>query len=296
MRFLNGDGVFCLLLKYSPKGSHESMEIGDLKFKNLVILTGAGISAESGINTFRDSGGLWEQHRIEDVATPEAYLKDPQMVWRFYSMRRIQAAKARPNLAHEALVKFAKSLSPGQNMHLITQNVDCLHQRADSLHDLDPVCMHGSLHQSRCTTCDLIYYDDYAYFDEAGNYAPQETILCTPQQKSTQEYLHHYKLEYRNFLPLSPCCKSPMRPHIVWFGEIPLHMEKISHLLESCDLFMSVGTSGQVYPAAGFLRAAKLHGAKTICMNKESIPHAESIDHFIQGSAVDVVPKFFNLK
>jgi NAD-dependent deacetylase len=272
------------------------MHIGDKPFKKLVILTGAGISADSGISTFRDSDGLWEKHRVEDVATPEAYQKDPQLVWKFYSMRRLQASKAQPNKAHEALVSFAKSLDPSQEVHLITQNVDGLHQRADKNQDLAPICMHGSLHQSRCTTCDIIYYDDYAYFDEVGNYAPQETILCTPEQKATSEYLHHYKLEYRNFLPLSPCCKSPMRPHIVWFGEMPLMMEKISRLIETCDVFISIGTSGQVYPAAGFLRASKLHKAETYCLNKENIPQSEWIDHFVQGSAVDIVPGFFKSK
>jgi NAD-dependent deacetylase len=272
------------------------MNIWDKPFKKLVILTGAGISADSGISTFRDSNGLWENHRVEDVATPEAYQNDPQLVWKFYSMRRLQAAKAKPNPAHEALVHFAKNLPSSQEVHLITQNVDCLHQRADGNHHLVPQCMHGSLHQSRCTSCEIIYFDDYAYFDEAGNYAPQETILCTPEQKATSEYLHHYHLDYRNFLPLSPCCKSPMRPHIVWFGEMPLHMEKISRLIETCDVFISIGTSGQVYPAAGFLRAAKLHKAETYCLNKEAIAHNEWIDKFLQGNAVDIVPEFFKSK
>ena len=272
------------------------MNIWDKPFKKLVLLTGAGISAESGISTFRDSDGLWEKHRVEDVATPEAYQNDPQLVWKFYSMRRLQAAKAAPNQAHEALVKFARSLSDAQEIHLITQNVDCLHQRADAGEYLSPICMHGSLHQSRCTSCDIIYYDDYAYFDEAGNYAPSQTKLCSPEQRASSEYLHHYKLEYRHFLPLSPCCKSAIRPHIVWFGEMPLQMEKISRLIESCDVFISIGTSGQVYPAAGFLRASKIHGAATYCLNKEAIPQNEWIDEFIQGSAVELVPEFFKSK
>ncbi len=266
----------------------------DLKhFKNIVILTGAGISADSGINTFRDSGGLWENHRMEDVATPEAFMRDPQLVWRFYSMRRLQAASAYPNRAHEALARFASSQSD-KKISLITQNVDDLHHRADPSQSLDPICMHGSLNQSRCTNCGNIYFDDYAYFDLSGNYAPQGTILCDPGQKASTEYLHHYKLEYRNFLPLSPCCKAAMRPHIVWFGEIPFGMDKISGLLTRADLFISIGTSGSVYPAASFLQMAKRSGARTVCINKETIPQNEWIDLFIQGRAIETVPNFFS--
>ena len=260
--------------------------------QTLLFLTGAGISAESGISTFRDSGGLWEKHRIEDVATPEAYARDPHLVWRFYSMRRIQAAKARPNLAHLALADFAASASKDFEVHLISQNVDVLHQRADQHHRLDPINMHGSLHQSRCTSCGTTYFDDYAYFDLEGNYAPNDTGLCDQGQKASQDYLHNFKLEYRNFLPLSPCCREPIRPHIVWFGEMPLHMEKILPLLQRTDIFVSVGTSGVVYPAAGFLELAKKYGAKTVCINKEPIPQSAAIDEFIEGTASEKVPAF----
>lgn len=260
--------------------------------KIIVILTGAGISAESGLNTFRDSNGLWENHRVEEVATPEAYQKDPQLVWRFYSMRRIQAARAKPNPAHESLAQFAFDEEDNFELHLISQNVDVLHQRADSHHRLDPICMHGSLHQSRCTSCETVYFDDYAYFDLEGNYAPQDTGLCDATQKASMTYLHNYKLEYRNFLPLSPCCKQPIRPHIVWFGETPLYMEKIVPLLQKANIFITIGTSGVVYPAAGFLELAKLHKALTVCINREMIPQSGMIDHFIQGSAGEKVPEF----
>jgi len=257
-----------------------------------VILTGAGISAESGINTFRDSNGLWENHRMEDVATPEAYQRDPQLVWKFYSMRRIQASKADPNPAHIALAAFAHEQGHRYKIHLISQNVDVLHQRADQFNVLDPITMHGSLHQSRCTSCGTVYFDDYAYFDLKGNYAPQDTGLCTTAQKASTEYLHHYKLNYRKFLPTSPCCKEPMRPHIVWFGEIPLYMEKIIPLLEKADIFVTIGTSGVVYPAAGFLELAKRKGAHTVCINREAIPQSVMIDEFIQGRAGEKVPEF----
>ena len=268
------------------------MNPGPNSFKKITILTGAGISAESGISTFRDSNGLWEKYRIEDVATPEAYQKNPLLVWKFYSMRRLQAAQARPNSSHQALVQFASQAS--SEVHLITQNVDVLHQRADERELLPPLCMHGSLNESRCSHCGTVYFDDHAYFDLNGDYAPQETILCNTSQRASTQYLHHYKLNYKDFLPLSPCCNTPLRPHIVWFGEIPFHMGKIDRLLVSSDLFISIGTSGQVYPAAGFLQIAKAAGAYTVCINKENIPQSDYIDLFIEGLASIEVPKFFN--
>lgn len=258
---------------------------------NILVLTGAGISAESGISTFRDSNGLWEQHRIEDVATPDAYKRDPQLVWRFYSMRRLQASRAQPNPAHLALVKVAQTNHSVIN--LITQNVDTLHHRADPDERLSPICMHGSLNESRCTHCGMVYFDDYAYFNEKGDYAPQVTNLCRLSERSSTQYLHNYKLEFRNFLPLSPCCQSSIRPNIVWFGEVPLHLEKIDKLLSEADLFISIGTSGSVYPAAGFLQMAKVAGAKTICINKEPLPQNKWIDEYIQGEASIKVPEFF---
>lgn len=260
--------------------------------KVIVVLTGAGISAESGLNTFRDSNGLWENHHIEEVATPEAFQKDPQLVWRFYSMRRIQAALAKPNLAHLALAKFTFAQKDKFDLYLVSQNVDVLHQRADIHHSLDPINMHGSLHQSRCTNCESVYFDDFAYFDLQGNYAPQATPLCDSSQRASQNYLHQYKLEYQNFLPLSPCCGKPIRPHIVWFGELPMFMERILPLLQKANIFVTIGTSGAVYPAAGFLELAKTHGAFTVCINRELIPQASMIDQFIQGNATEKVNEF----
>lgn len=262
------------------------------KRKKIVILTGAGISAESGLSTFRDSQGLWEKYRIEEIATPEAYERDPQLVWKFYSMRRLQAAQAEPNAAHKAIVEFAARKT--FEVHLITQNVDVLHHRADTREVIPPICMHGSLNQSRCINCGCIYFDDYAYFDLSGNYAPQATVLCNPGERASSDYLHHYKLSYKNFLPLSPCCQQPIRPHIVWFGEIPLHMPKIERLLSEADIFVSIGTSGVVYPAAGFLQIAKAGGARTVCINKEPVPQLPFIDDFLEGLATERVPEFFS--
>lgn len=262
------------------------------EYKSIFILTGAGISAESGLSTFRDSQGLWEKHKMEEIATPEAFKNDPQLVWKFYSMRRIQAANAKPNKAHFALVEFSKM---HKNVNLITQNVDGLHTRADHSQYLPPICMHGSLHESSCSHCGTIYIDDYAYFNENGDYAPQETQLCDAAQRASAQYLHQYKLDYKNFLPLSPCCKALIRPHIVWFGEMPLQMEKIYRLVSHCDLFVSIGTSGVVYPAASFLAAAKSTGAYTVCLNKEPIPQSSFIDEFYEGLATKVVPPFFEV-
>jgi NAD-dependent deacetylase len=267
------------------------MDLKTQNFKKIVVLTGAGISADSGISTFRDSHGLWEKHRIEDVATPEAFQQDPILVWKFYSMRRINAAAALPNPAHYALVEFAQR-HPGR-LTLVTQNVDGLHDRADEKGLIPLIPMHGSLNQSRCSHCETVYYDDHAYFDLSGNYAPQETSICTAFEKSGDNYLHHYRLSYRSFLPLSPCCKVLMRPHIVWFGEVPLHMKRIESELSKCDLFVSIGTSGQVYPAAGFLQYAKSCGAKTVILNKEGIPQNSEVDVEILGNARNVVPEFF---
>ena len=267
------------------------MDLRPEQFKKIVVLTGAGISADSGISTFRDSNGLWENHRIEDVATPEAFVKDPHLVWKFYSMRRINAAAAQPNAAHEALVSFS-GRHPGK-LTLVTQNVDGLHDRADENHLAPLLTMHGSLNQSRCSLCGNVYFDDYAYFDLGGNYAPQETGICTLSEKSGTEYLHQYRLSYKEFLPLSPCCQKLMRPHIVWFGEVPLHMERIEKELSECELFVSIGTSGQVYPAAGFLQFAKSRGAKTVILNKEGIPHSRYLDVEILGNAKDIEPELF---
>lgn len=258
-------------------------------FKNITILTGAGISAESGLKTFRDANGLWNNHRIEEVATPEAFHSNPMLVWKFYSMRRLEAANAKPNNAHFAISEFAKK----NHVTLITQNVDGLHDRANYHHELVPICMHGNLNQSRCTNCGNTFFDDIAYFDLSENYAPQNTLLCDDEQKASPDYLHHYDLEYKNFLPLSPCCKALVRPHIVWFGESPLHMTKIMNALNETDLFITIGTSGIVYPAAGFLEVAKKHGAHTICINLEEIPQGQFIDEFYQGKASELVPNLF---
>lgn len=235
-----------------------------MKYQSIVILTGAGISAESGLATFRDSDGLWEKHRIEDVATPEAFAADPGLVWRFYSARRTHAALASPNAAHLAIARFCKtSQETGTDVLVVSQNVDGLHERAHQpIGAPPPLAMHGTLSKSRCSGCDRVFDDSSLYTDPKN-------------------------------LPRSQCCQELIRPHIVWFGEMPLHLDEIQEKLKRCDLFITIGTSGNVYPAAGFLNWAKIAGAKTVCLNKEPIPQHAFIDEFIEGPASETVPRFF---
>jgi NAD-dependent deacetylase len=253
--------------------------------KNIIILTGAGISAESGLSTFRDNGGLWDNHRIEDVATPEAFVRNPELVQRFYNLRRAQLKDVQPNAAHLAIAKLAAQW-PGR-VTVVTQNVDDLHERAynvilsvgrkavveESL--LDPstplrsaqddkdyiIHMHGELKKARCSITEKVY--DW----EA------DIAVDTP----------------------CPCCKTigRLRPHIVWFGEIPLHMDLISYLLAECDLFMSIGTSGTVYPAAGFVHEVRTHGrAHTVEINLEPSSGYSLFHEKIYGKAGEVLPEY----
>jgi NAD-dependent deacetylase len=197
----------------------------------IVILTGAGISAESGLGTFRDEGGLWSQHRIEDVATPEGFARDPALVHRFYNARREQAAAAQPNAAHHALARLEAEFA-GQ-VTIVTQNVDGLHEAAGSRRVLH---MHGTLAGALCAACGHRWT------------APPEMAPGHP----------------------CPACKAPAaRPDVVWFGEMPYHMDEIWDLLREADIFAAIGTSGQVYPAAAFVQDAARAGAHTVEINLE---------------------------
>lgn len=221
-------------------------------YDKIVILTGAGISAESGLGTFRDAQGLWAQHRIEDVATPAGFARNPDLVQAFYNARRAQAALAHPNAAHLALAQLQSNF-PGEVI-LVTQNVDALHEAAGSVSVLH---MHGTLAGALCASCDHRWP------------APAElssNSLC-PQ-----------------------CHSTDARPDVVWFGEIPYHMDRIFSDLETCDLFVAIGTSGQVYPAAGFVDAATAAGAKTIELNLEPSATHSRFDDARFGRASAVVP------
>jgi len=223
------------------------------------VLTGAGISAESGLATFRDSDGLWAGHAIEDVCTPDAWERNPELVWQFYSARREAASKAHPNAAHYALAELEARLNAdGQDrFFLCTQNVDDLHEKAGSQR---LVHMHGELFVSRCSAeCGRPPVVDDALYPTLADVA-----LCE--------------------------CGAKMRPHIVWFGETPLEMERIGEEILRSTVTLVVGTSGSVYPAANFVRWARQAGARTVYVGPESPLNASAFTQVVIGKAGQVLP------
>lgn len=223
----------------------------------VIVLTGAGVSAESGIQTFRDSGGLWEGHDVEAVATPEGFKKDPDLVWRFYSERRKQAGQALPNLAHLKLAELGDRLGP--RFLLVTQNVDALHVRAGSKRVIE---MHGNLYRTRCSR----------------KKCKRDVTVDANVYETT---------------PLCEKCGENLRPHIVWFGENldPTHIERIERFMQypRPTLFLAIGTSGSVYPAAGLVRLAKQHGITSYLINKDVAENEADFDVVLRGSACDVL-------
>ena len=223
--------------------------------KTIVILTGAGISAESGLPTFRDKDGLWEGYRVEDVACPQAFRRDPELVHRFYNLRRAALESVAPNAAHHALARLQREFSG--RVILITQNIDDLHERAGST---DVIHMHGELRKVFCAHC--------------GHGRVWQGDLATGTS--------------------CPACEriGGMRPDIVWFGEIPYHMERIESVLGGADVFAAVGTSGHVYPAAGFVSFAKIAGAKTLEINNAQTLVSDRFDVQLIGPATREVPRW----
>ena len=218
----------------------------------VVVLTGAGVSAESGVPTFRDADGLWEGHRVEDVATPEAYDAQPSVVHRFYDARRAALADVEPNPAHRALARLEGLL--GDDLTLVTQNIDDLHERGGSQH---VVHMHGELLSALCRGCG--------------------------QRTSWSDVLHDHP-------PCPRCGVSELRPDVVWFGEIPYDMDRILDAVSRADLFVSIGTSGMVYPAAGFVHQARMHGARTLELNLQASEGTTLFHESRQGPAGVLVP------
>ena len=220
---------------------------------NIVILTGAGVSAESGVRTFRDNGGLWEDHRIEDVATPEGFARDPALVHRFYDARRAALATVEPNAAHQALARLDREWKG--DLLLVTQNVDDLHGRAGSARLIH---MHGELKSAWCQACDMRTHWEAPLGDH----------------------------------PACPECgvSGKLRPDIVWFGEMPYRMDDIYSMLRNADLFVSIGTSGAVYPAAGFVREAREMGALTLELNMEPSEGTGWFHEAHHGPASELVP------
>ncbi|MEE8445606.1 MAG: Sir2 family NAD+-dependent deacetylase [Alphaproteobacteria bacterium] len=225
---------------------------------SIVVLTGAGISRESGLHTFRDTDGIWATVKIEDVATPEAFARDPVTVQEFYNSRRrgLADGAVEPNPAHVALAEFEAAWQG--DFLLVTQNIDDLHERAGSR---NLVHMHGELFKARCESCG-----------------------------GTADWRGDIFVE-----TACPACGKAggLRPHVVWFGEMPLEMERIYASLESCGLFISIGTSGNVYPASGFVQAARTTGARTVELNLEPSEGATLFDEAIYGPAGTVVPDWF---
>ncbi len=230
----------------------------DTQLEAIVVLTGAGISAESGLNTFRGSDGLWENHSVYDVATPEAFAQNPELVQRFYNERRrqLQSAQIVPNRAHLALAQLEQEFSG--KVTVVTQNIDDLHERAGSKRIIH---MHGKLLEVRCV--------------------------------HTGE-VHHWREDVTE-ASLCPCCQSKgsLRPNVVWFGEMPMQMEPVLSALAECDLFMAIGTSGNVYPAAGFAAEVRQHGrAHTVELNLEPSQTNSDFAEAVYGKASEVVPKY----
>ncbi|GAA1517737.1 NAD-dependent deacylase [Nocardioides humi] len=218
----------------------------------IVVLTGAGISAESGVPTFRDADGLWEGHRVEDVATPEGFERDRATVQRFYDERRAALATVEPNPAHRALAELEETLGTG--LLVVTQNIDDLHERAGSR---NVVHMHGELLKALCRAC--------------GVASPWQGTLIDE--------------------PACPGCGvEDLRPDVVWFGEVPYEMDRIADALAEASMFVSIGTSGAVYPAAGFVQHARRHGARTLELNLEPSEGSHFFHESRQGRAGDLVP------
>jgi NAD-dependent deacetylase len=253
--------------------------------ENIVVLTGAGISAESGLATFRGADGLWEGHRVEDVATPEAYRRDPALVHQFYDARRAKLASVEPNAAHRALARLDAEWPGG--FLLVTQNVDDLHERAGSKRLLH---MHGELTKGWCLACD----ERFAW---AGPMSP------TTVRPEPVEGLHFSSSGFqrkdspstssgRAEVNICPSCgaSGQVRPDIVWFGEMPYELERIEDALRQCGLFVSIGTSGAVYPAAGFVQTALYCGAATLEMNLEPSLGSLMFNESRVGKAGELVP------
>ena len=260
--------------------------------RNSVLLTGAGVSAESGVATFRGPDGLWEGHRVEDVATPEAFRRDPALVHAFYDARRARLGTVEPNAAHKALARLDAEW-PGELL-LVTQNVDDLHERAGSRR---LVHMHGELRSGWCLGCDARFPWDGAMGEilrdgpSTGSVPPQDER--TPKTAHAEEALSEAEMPSRSTsVNVCPSCGAAgqVRPDIVWFGEIPYEMERIEEALRRCDLFASIGTSGAVYPAAGFVQTARYCGARCIEMNLEPSMGSFLFDESRTGRAGELVP------
>lgn len=225
-----------------------------MPFDRIVILTGAGLSAESGLGTFRDKGGLWSQFPLEEVATPEGFARNPARVLEFYNFRRRKHRDAKPNAAHVALARLERE--HGGDVLTVTQNIDVLHEAAGTV---NLIHMHGELTRALCAGC--------------GTSTPWSEDLSVE-------------------IACQACGAASMRPDVVWFGEMPREMDRIYEALQACDLFISIGTSGSVYPAAGFVAEARASGAHTVELNLEPSDGATLFAEAFYGPATEIVPAY----
>jgi NAD-dependent deacetylase len=225
-----------------------------VRFERIVILTGAGLSAESGLGTFRDKGGLWSQFPLEEVATPEGFARNPARVLEFYNLRRRKHRDAKPNAAHVALARLERE--HGGDVLTVTQNIDVLHEAAGTV---NLIHMHGELTRALCAGC--------------GTSTPWSEDLSVE-------------------IACQACGAASMRPDVVWFGEMPREMDRIYEALQACDLFISTGTSGSVYPAAGFVAEARASGAHTVELNLEPSDGATLFAEAFYGPATEIVPAY----
>jgi NAD-dependent deacetylase len=248
-----------LASKLDRRAANEHPEPPMTRYKHIVVLTGSGISAESGIATFRDKDGIWAKFDIEEVATPQAFARNPGKVHDFYNLRRRGLAGVKPNAAHIALAKLEAGhvVGTGRSLHIVTQNVDNLHEAGGSKRIIH---MHGELTRGKCMNCP-------ATFDWHGDMSVE--AKC-------------------------PSCGETggVRPDIVWFGEVPYQMDRISALVGNADLFVSIGTSGAVYPAAGLVALARREGAFTVELNLEPSEGVSYFHEAIHGPASEIVPAF----
>ena len=242
----------------------------DLRTARLIVLTRGGVSAESGLATFRDSNGLWEQHRVEDVASPEGFYRDPALVWNFYSQRRAQAKTVEPNAGHQAIAEVEKRL--GDRFLLVTQNVDGLHQRAGSERVIE---VHGSLFRTKCSVCALEPFADLA------TYLGPRLPTCDNCETRGQKAL--------------------LRPDIVWFGEMldPAHLRAIDTFMRRASgsplIFLAAGTSGAVWPVAGLVDLARGLGASTILVNATPADNTARFHKFFEGRSAEILPLLFGV-
>lgn len=236
----------------------------------LLVLTGAGVSAESGIPTFRDAGGLWENHRVEQVASPEGFERDPELVWRFYSQRRASMADCKPNAGHVALARVERRL--GDHFLLATQNIDGLHVDAGSERVVE---LHGNLYTTRCSVCDRPPFEDREAY-------PDGRVPACGQCDARKQF-------------------AVLRPHIVWFGETldRAKMTRVEDFILAAKghrlVFLAVGTSGAVHPAAGFVDVVRRMGGETWLVNRERAANTAAFEHFVEGASGQVLPELFDL-